>query len=658
MPELTYQEGTPDVTVESFAKMIKEKHPYYANVPDQKLVTTVLQKYPYYRDKIKASTILAGQKAALHSEFEKAQPESTIGTRTREAAIGVLEPFTAQNILSSAKQLGSALWQTALHPSAPTELLDLAKGAVTAPAQPVINYVNAVREGDWDKAANASGGILSQTVPAVEGAYKGVKAGVSGVTGGDAARQFAQNRVGANAMKTTEPMVEKYNTGVADTAAKQAEQAVAHKEDLSQTVTANREAAHTNARTEAVNRSIEEGSKRLGESVKDLDLKLREEANGKYQTVKDAVKDDPGVPLADMAKAAREAEAKLKGSTENIKQFRELIRKAPEESGIQTSVGELKPGDQLYDLLKSQGAIDTGGALPFDELQGYSSEIGQKIAQGRGEMPGDVYHALKYLKEKIDTAKTAVADRNGAGATLRNADSFWHNYQDLFYDKDSAIAKVRESVGVKNPAEAANEFFRGNANEIAIGKLKGLRSVYSPDASAIADLTQNLKAAREEAGASKVIKPQPIPEAPKPIKGPETPTAESVVAEKRGKVLARGQSIGELHRGTVFELLSLPVKSLASNVLKRQAVVDWIAKPTAADLIAIDKLPEPVKTQVRTNLQQIMQQESAKGSNIKIAPAVRAFVARNAPGVSGTAVASGAAKNRREALQAIGRPTP
>lgn len=687
-----------------------------------------------------APSMLEGQKQVLASEFEKANPGSvvsrnaetgemnmtqpgTVGSRAREATLGLLEPLSGQALLSTLQQGGRALWDMVTGQGT-NKAQELVKGAVTAPAQPIQEMAEGVRTGNYETAAHGAGGFASQTAPAIEGAASGVKAAANAAGATDLVRRTAQNLTSTGPFKTTEPIVTEYNAAVADTAAKQAasdaaiaeknqtasataaeknaqnqtefeKNAAAKKQEYQQTasdrIAANREALQGESRNLAVNRSIEEGSKRLGESVNDLDLKLREEANGKYNTVREATKDDPGIPLSDMAAAAREAQGKLSGSAESIKQFNELIRKGAEEGELQAGGMTVKPGDRLYDMLKEQGALDTGETIGFKDLQGYSSEIGRKLAQGN--LPGDIYQAMKSLKEKIDAAKTTIAERNGAGPSLRDADSFWHDYQDLFYDKDSAVAKVRESYGVKNPGEAGNQFFGGKSNEIAIGKLKKLRSVYAKDANAVADLAQNIGAARQEASAYTAQRQQQMPKPPKPgerpgpvvtattpnkvIEGPAPPTAENIIAEKRQRVEAKGRSIAELSKydagtfasipaGFVFGhpvagFLPLASKYGLSFLLTRPSVIEWITKPTMADMVAIEKLPEPVKAQVRTGLQQIMDEESAGGRQIQAAGPVRNFLNRTTTvtGVGGPAAAGGAGiKTRRDALEAMGQTVP
>jgi hypothetical protein len=116
-----------------------------------------------------APTLLASRKAASKAEFEQNLPPSTIGTRAREAAIGVLEPFDLHNVPGLVQAVGGLL-HDALSGNVMATLektAGLAKGIVSAPIEPVKNIVEGLAEGDTNRAAYGAGGFLSQTVPAV-----------------------------------------------------------------------------------------------------------------------------------------------------------------------------------------------------------------------------------------------------------------------------------------------------------------------------------------------------------------------------------------------------------------------------------------------------------------------------------------------------------
>lgn len=764
-------------------------------------------------------TFMEAQKQVLASKMEQAQPQSTIGTRTREAAIGTLEPFTLGNLMGAIQQGGQAALQM-LTGGGTSKAQEMVEGAIRAPLQPLVNVYEGIKTGDYDRAAYGAGGVLSQTVPAVEGGVNAVKKVLPIVTLRNQARNIAQNLTSTSAFKTTEPMVEKFNTAAADTAARQAasdtviadrnrqaaasaadrtadrqaaveernrtaehnadirtqdqvasveeknrvaaesaaqkntENAAAfdqknaaataeYKQTAEETMKANREALVAASRDAAVHRSIEEGSKVLGERVKDLDTKLRGEANVKYQEVTKATNRvdpatgqlaDPGVPLSQLSDAVTHAENNiLKGSPESIKQFRDISSQAAEadesatlhadgaaaspDSGIFKRLMETAkrqgPESDLYKQLAGDGLMDEPSTVSFEQLRGYSSELGTKLAQGN--LPGDVYQAMKYLKEKIDAAKAVVAERNGVGPQLKSADAFWRSYQELLYDPESSLTKVRKAVGVKNPGEMAAEFFRNKGHEIAVGRLKQLRTTYGSEANGVADLAQNLNAAREESAAYRATTQKNLPKAPKPgqapatiapkelpipgrtyaelnpipepiepevipnkvLKGPEPPTAEEIVAEKRQRVEAKGRNLAEISKydaGTLAAaplgiLLGHPFLGLAplaakyglSYILTRPGIIEWIARPTFSDLAAIEKMPIAEQGALRSQLQGILDQESAGGRAVQPAGAIQNFLNKTAIVSRAVAIPSNSSagvKNRREALEALGQQVP
>lgn len=582
-----------------------------------------------------------------------------------EAEIGLLEPFSARDasgswqippavtaVATTINKAGTVMDAT----KSPSQQVGALRGLVSdfyhSTVDPITEWIGALSKGDYEAAANASGKFPLQVAPGVAGAVDTVRTVTPSVGQlRETARSVASSKVAPSAVRTA---VEKFGkeaeAGRTAQAAADVRSAAATEANRAQTaeqIAVNRETATANSRAEGIQRSLQEGSTQLGNRVKNLDGLLREEAKTNYDAVREAVKDDPGVPLTDLAEAARHAEANiLKGSQESIKQFRELARKAPEDEGVTTGGVTFPPGSKLFEMLQEQGALEPGGTLPFDQLQGYSSEIGRKLAAGN--LPGDIYQALKYVKEKIDAAKSTIAERNGAGKLLRTADDFWREYMDLFYDKDSAIAKVREAVGSKNPSEAANEFFRGKANEVAVGKLKRLKSQYSKDASSLADLAQNLKTAQmelETVPTGKVKPVEPPERVSETVEQPKPPTAEELAAAKRGQATSTAENLGRLRPYDIAILAGSPLGMLMPTwakaagiaiegarfgvpmAMKSQAFLDFISKPTAADLAIVEKLPEPALAELKANLRREIAVRTQQGASaVPIAPAIQRLV--------------------------------
>lgn len=117
-------------------------------------------------------TLLESRQAASKSEFDANNPDSTVASRLRENRIDLLQPFDLRNIPGMLSSIGGALYQTATGKGT-AKAQELVKGVVRAPIEPVNKFISGIAEGDYDKAAGGAGGILSQTIPAVEGLSRG-----------------------------------------------------------------------------------------------------------------------------------------------------------------------------------------------------------------------------------------------------------------------------------------------------------------------------------------------------------------------------------------------------------------------------------------------------------------------------------------------------
>jgi hypothetical protein len=73
---------------------------------------------------------------------------------------------------------------------------------------------------------------------------------------------------------------------------------------------------------------------------------------------------------------------------------------------------------------------------------GYSSELGEKLYQ-KGELPGDVYRALKFVRNHIDDQVMGVAKAANTASEYKTLRSDYAAYKDAFYDHDSPLYKLR-----------------------------------------------------------------------------------------------------------------------------------------------------------------------------------------------------------------------
>ncbi len=455
---------------------------------------------------------------------------------------------------------------------------------------------------------------------------------------------------------------EKYQTQKREAFQKEEEARAEHAFEVEQVKARNQaqQELHTNRGNLA--RNINQGSADLGTGIEALDKKVRAQGNEKYNAVRAKVSADEGVEIEPVADAVRHAEQKIiKGSPESVRQFHSIQSKEAmgQVEGEGAEGGGAVPPDIWESLTAEQQA---GTKLKFDQLQGYSSEIGTRLA--KGGLQDDVYRALKYVKEAIDKQKEVIAGRNGAASELKAADSFWRQYMETFYDKPSAVAATLARVGKLDPEYYAEPFF-GKAAKTSINKLRS----YDPD---LASKAENLRQQQEEfkktggaAALRKGPKVEAEPEAPAPgqppkkpefespktVEQPAVPTEADVIARKKSEIQKEARNLGSLSRFDVGLLASSAIAPIISSVmgrgwetmvaegaagpaivagrrafsqvLQKPKVMEWLAKPTEEDLRILSKVNPDVQAKVKAKIRDFIRNEEAHGSEVKLAPTVR-----------------------------------
>lgn len=97
---------------------------------------------------------------------------------------------------------------------------------------------------------------------------------------------------------------------------------------------------------------------------------------------------------------------------------------------------------QLVDLINKKDAI------PFKDAQKLYSALGQKIAAGKGNLPGEVYSSLKSVRDSLANQMKATADSEGKLAQYTAAQENWKG---LMKDWQNVGAPLRD---LTNPASA------------------------------------------------------------------------------------------------------------------------------------------------------------------------------------------------------------
>jgi hypothetical protein len=583
------------------------------------------------------------------------------------------------------------------------------------------------------------------------------------------ARDQAVQEATAEADRKTQESLEAHNKAVADAKAEAAQRTIDAQNEYDRKVeenriaadkatalaragtaaaiTGRREAAQQASLAETTKRAVTEGSVKLGERVDEFDDKMKSEIDQKFDNVRAKVEGDPvtgegATPDmgAEMARRGRiwkwtdeegadigkfrslvnhlETDV-LKGSAENIKQFRDVIRR--------------------YDLIEGGAKLDKQGKpreepapthFNFGNVRGYSEEVGNYLDR-HSNLHSDVWNALTQFKAATDEAAMEMAERHGAAEDLRDAKQSYFNWRQVLHDKGGALAAVRDAVGKKNRAAAFQELMRGNKDEVAMEQLGRLKTTNKADAIALIKLIQQLKQAASAGKAPAVpgrpepptiTTPEPVAmpqrffpptvglgaheipppevfqpgEVPPtqfktvdlaPIKNIEGPTWQSVqdwINQRRDRVASfyRGWITGNrwdvaraatggafgVFRGNVasaiFGALAAGIgPKVVGLLMSSDTVVNMIAAPGPWMLEAADHLPEPERSYWIENVNAIIQTRAAQGRPINVPPATRQWLGRFAPqGINPMTGLRGAAnippapvQNRADALERLGR---
>lgn len=339
--------------------------------------------------------------------------------------------------------------------------------------------------------------------------------------------------------------------------------------------------------------------------------------------------DKATVPTQSLVDAVRKAEGLIEGSSENLKVFRDILSKAPEQEDVVFSGGQkFGPGTPLYESVKASPEGLPGASAPatFSDLQGYYTELGSQLS--KGTLPSDVYLAMKDLQGSIGNLMQNMAESKGVGEQLMNARKFYSDYMSAFRDHGSPLYK------------AMNATERGKS----IGALKGadqsgiqILARYNPE---LAQRANTIRGYQAEAKSipSRTATPKPEPALP-PSKPPVLADIKKIGLKdiqeaKQNAMLARkgpvGGKLGHLASGAgAWHVISSAmygnpegmliggavsgIPYALSKVLKMPEVVRILSTPTPADIAAIP--PE-----IRGDLPQIVKQAQKEG--IAVHPAI------------------------------------
>lgn len=451
------------------------------------------------------------------------------------------------------------------------------------------------RMGSPEAAGAAAEGITAFAAPEVAGKAIGLAPrAVEAVTG-----------TGTRAVRDLVKDTQKENSGIADKNAKQVADRVAEVQAHGDKVAAAKQAADQRAALATRKSALETGVRTLSDKFKD-DLKAtrdkaKDDADAKYTAVNKVLREKT-IPSHSLLGHLLDAQTKIKGSMTDPAIFKDIEKNI---KGDKNSTGR--------------------DVIPYDDLQGYYSELGRELS--KGTLPGDIYTAYSTLQDAIGQEMQGVADKNNLGPQLTDARNSWRNLKQTFYDPKSPL---RKALNTKEAGDAISELAGKDRTGIeALAKYDPQLARRANVIRGYADEAKGIRVPGESTKAAPELGPRKAPT-------PATKIGEENIQEaKAGKLQKRADLIRDigtrsavwpaiiamrtLLRGSAPGLAEVGGEMIAgplighgiAGILEKPAVKEFLTKATARDIAAI---PEDL----RGDMPSVVKAAQKKG--IKVSP--------------------------------------
>lgn len=425
--------------------------------------------------------------------------------------------------------------------------------------------------------------------------------------------------------------LEKHQAAVADVQRQNADAMAEHQQTVKDLTAINnaRTAEYEGAKAQQAQKAqlvndVTQNGATLATGLKSLEAKVRAEGSAKFDVVNKAVEGQ----VADagrMQGAVEHAQSKiLAGSPESIKIFNSILNDTHSEGA--TEVAEAGPTHPLYQQMIEKGAVSPEGTS-FRDLQGYYTELGQKMSAGN--LPGDVYRALKYVRNEIGNQMQEMAAKGGVAQQLTEARQFWHRYESTFHDMrpiaqgGSPVARAFRAI---DPDYAVTPF-TGKAGLRAIQQVSQYDPLLADTAKQTMAKFNQIRSIPKGEPKAPTLKPIPEPPTPKALPAPPRirpspempPSPELKTVDPAQAKVEATQKIADYLRGeggwriwsdvvagagaahalfisgrpeVAAGYMAFPIiRRLAGAGLEKPSFLKWISKPTAEEATGVRTAP-------------------------------------------------------------------
>ncbi len=672
--------STTPMTLAQFGATIKKKYPAYASKSDEEVGKAMLDKYPQYADKVQQPP----QPKGLVDQLTEIQPHK-MPHSAREVG---------QEVVKGVGNIGAGGLGVLLHPIdtargmlAPVSAaIEAGRGNPIPMVQMATSMVQQAISNPFETAesmtgqAGALGGaselgaralpkvgdILKSPVETVRESIKNVTNTSPNDVAGMVKKASKANEIKTERATDINARRAEVDKGRIENVRHQNEGArAAHEAKIKEYEAAIAEGEEVKKAAQEVQtkrgqlaRQVNEQSARLVERVRRVKAETKTKIDAAYQQIKKATA-GKSVERTKLADAVASAESKLAGSNESIKVFRDILSKAPEEEpgSIAYQGANIAKGHPLYEVLsqmQKEGAPEIPPA-DFEQLQGYYSELGAQLA--KGNLPGDVYQALKSLQKDIGGMMKDVAAQGKVEGKLAATQKLYHDYMESFNESSGpnhSGSPIASALEAKDPAYAIKPL----TSEETAARIRNILARFDPSETGqggAAQLFDNFRnvarefnSLKEPKGVAKALTPpgefvpKPEPSVRPPVKPKlkqfgesglsaqkaenaieaahrmqksKSPIVSSIVAFDmiRSGIMGNWQ---EVALDAAARILYSAGKRGIAQALEHPEIVARLSKLSDADYAAIAKLPPEQRTAFIGQMKPVIEAAQAKGIQI------------------------------------------
>lgn len=278
------------------------------------------------------------------------------------------------------------------------------------------------------------------------------------------------------------------------------------------------EAERVKNRSQVLGRSAEAYLERIKNNLKQTHQTVRGQLDSRWNSLREKIGKDTPVNASKVYDSIEQARKEfLRGSPQNLQVFNSLVK----EMGLDLIEGE-----------KGELSASPGQTMDWQTARTHYSAVGDALSAGN--LPGNVYQALKYVKEKgLDPVLEDTAKQKGMGQEYSALKRDWRNYENDWRDMGamgtggSPLARALRSPDAKSVGQLLSGKYGDRFLE-TYARYKG--------AGASTDLMSGYRGVTEQAKALTRPKALSDPgkfEEPKPPRVPEQPVGPEVVKQPK-----------------------------------------------------------------------------------------------------------------------------